>query len=186
MMLLKANLRLMHQAAKEKDAMARQKAGLTVSPLPAELVDLARAVVARFHEAELEAFDDLLADFEDDPEQTVRGVQLGAPVGMGIELAAMTPWVLTAAGMVGGVLAEKVTGDAYAAAQRWLKRALAQRKGAQVEDEEPAGEGAGQIVVLISLRLSESGVPEAVGKQIGEQVVEELKSCLGSAEGDAK
>ncbi|WP_410597346.1 hypothetical protein [Amycolatopsis sp. lyj-23] len=147
--------------------------------LSAEAADVARAVVARCHEGEAEAFDDLLDAYEADPSGTVHGGRLNAPVGIGVELAAITPWVLAAAGAAGGVLVEKVAEDAYAAGRRWLSQAWTRRRTGKPVDSEP--EGASQATILITVHLHGCGAPEELAHEVAAQVVEELDSGRGDA-----
>ncbi|WP_440899620.1 hypothetical protein [Actinosynnema sp.] len=136
-------------------------------PLSAEAVGVARAVVARWHAGELEAFEDLVEAYRADPDGTVRGVRLGAPVGIGIDLAAVTPWVLAAVSAAGGVLVEKAAEDAWSAGRRWLSRAWG--RGGKPEAEE-----AGQATVVITVHLTGLGAAEPVARAVAEQVVREL------------
>ncbi|ACU37523.1 hypothetical protein [Actinosynnema mirum] len=135
--------------------------------LSAEAVAVARAVVTRWHAGELEAFEDLVEAYRADPDGTVRGVRLGAPVGIGIDLAAVTPWVLAAVSAAGGVLVEKAAEDAWSAGRRWLSRVWG-RGGA------PAAEEAEQATVVITVHLTGLGAAEPVARAVAEQVVREL------------
>ncbi|ATE55025.1 hypothetical protein CNX65_18480 [Actinosynnema pretiosum] len=139
--------------------------------MSAEAVGVARAVVARWHAGELEAFEDLVEAYRADPDGTVRGVRLGAPVGIGIDLAAVTPWVLAAVSAAGGVLVEKAAEDAWSAGRRWLSRAWG--RGGKPEAEAEAEE-AGQATVVITVHLTGLGAAEPVARAVAEQVVREL------------
>ncbi|MFF5096112.1 MULTISPECIES: hypothetical protein [Actinosynnema] len=142
-------------------------AGRMADLLSAEAVGVARAVVARWHAGELEAFEDLVEAYRADPDATVRGVRLDAPVGMGIELAAVTPWVLAAVSAAGGVLVEKAAEDAWSAGRRWLARVW-ERGG------RPAAEEAEQATVVITVHLTGLGASEPLARAVAEQVVREL------------
>ncbi|MCS7479389.1 hypothetical protein ACFFQW_25030 [Umezawaea endophytica] len=142
-------------------------------PLPSEAVDVARAVVRQHFDSESEAFDDILLDYEADPDGTVRGVRLDAPVGIGIELAAITPYVLTAAGVVAGVVVEKAADSAVDSVQRWLKQAWARRRGGEdpVSAADPEGE---RVVTTITVNLVVLGADEQTARTVARHVVAEL------------
>jgi hypothetical protein len=152
--------------------MSVRKPGSVAVRLPTESIEIARAVVDRHYPGEAEAFDVLVEAYEADPGGTVRGVRLGAPVGFGLELAAITPWVLTAVGAAGGVLVEKVAEDAYAAGRRWLSRVWARGRTGEPLDLPPGD--APRATILITVHLREHGAPEDVARQVAEHVVKEL------------
>lgn len=156
--------------------MVGKEVGAPVERTPEEVVDLAHSVVATRFAGELEAFDDIVLDYRRDPEGTVRGVRLHAPVGIGVELAAMTPYVLSAAALVGGVLVEKATGGVYDSVRDWLTRAWARRRGKdsagpapQIDDAE-----AGRVTVMITIHLTGAGADEVTAGEIARYVVDGL------------
>ncbi len=144
--------------------------------LPSEAVDLARAVVRKHFGSESEAFDDILVDYEADPDGTVRGVRLKAPVGVGIELAAVTPYVLTAAGMVAGVLVEKTAEGVADSVRQWLKRAWARRRdGADAEPAVSLDDAESErITTTITVNLVVVDADEQTARTVARHVVAEL------------
>ena len=153
--------------------MAERNPSAPPVPLPSEAVDVARAVVRKHFDSESEAFDDILVDYETDPAGTVRGVRLDAPVGIGIELAAVTPYVLTAAGMIAGVVAEKAAEGVVDSVQRWLGRAWARRRGGEdpVSLDDAEGE---QVITTITVNLVVVGADEQTARTVARYVVAEL------------
>ncbi|MFI9010955.1 hypothetical protein ACIGNX_27330 [Actinosynnema sp. NPDC053489] len=143
-------------------------------------VEVARAVVAAWYPAESEVFDDTVEDFMDDPSRTVRGVRPSAPVGMGIELATMTPYVLSAVGFLGGVVAEKVVGNAYDAIRERLRRARARREAGEPGEPVDAATS-GQAVVVVVVHLVEQGADEQAAREVAGHVVSEWLGGSGPA-----
>jgi hypothetical protein len=156
--------------------MIKRKTSTPVERLPDEVIDVARAVIAVHYTGELEVFEDILDDYQEDPDGTASGVRLDAPVGVGVELAAMTPWVLTAAGVVGGVLAEKAVDSAYEAVRGWLGRAWARRRTSDGAEPVPQWDDTEveQVAMMIIVCLRGYGADEEIAREIAYRVIGEL------------
>jgi hypothetical protein len=156
--------------------MVKRNLPAPVESVPGEVVELARAVVAAHYEGELEAFDDILIDYQADPDGTIRGVRLDAPVGIGVDLAAMTPYVLSAATFVGGVLAEKLTDSVHDSTRQWLSRAWSRRRASESAEPIPHPDDteAERVTVMITVHLSGLGAGEQSAQQVARSMVGEL------------
>ncbi|GAA3868407.1 hypothetical protein GCM10022243_37570 [Saccharothrix violaceirubra] len=144
-------------------------------------VEIARAVVDARYPRESEIFDDTLDDFVLDPERTVRGVRLGAPVGIGIDLVSVTPYVLSAVGFLGGMVAEKVVEDAYGAVRDRVRRAIVRRREGRAPEAVDAAE-AEQVRVLVVVHLVGQGAEQTVAEDVARHVVvEALGHDIGTA-----
>lgn len=150
-----------------------RKSAEAVPELTAEAVELARAVVTAHCERELEIFEDVVEDFANDPVAAVGGQRLNAPVGIGIDLVAMTPYVLSAAGFLGGMVLQKVGDDAYGAVRDRVKAAW-QRRRAKAAPDPDESTVAPQVQVLITVHLTEVGADEQAARQVARWVVGEL------------
>lgn len=135
------------------------------------VVDLARSVVLAHYPQEAELFDSVLAEYAEAPERLV--TSLRAPVGMGVDLALMTPYVLAAAGAVAGVVLEKVAEAAVDSARARLVRVWRRLRGGVATSEEVA-QAAEDATTVVVVRLKGSGVDAEVAREIAERVTAEL------------
>lgn len=108
------------------------------------MADLGREVVAASYPGESSYFDAVLADFRSNPSNTLRDKRLKAPVGVGVDLAIVTPYVLATASFLFGVVAERATDHAIdvisAATRDRLARILRRRGRPATGDPAEAGD----------------------------------------------
>jgi len=154
-----------------------------------DAVDLSRAVVEGCYPAELDLFDAILAQFEADPDGLLEPDRLRAPVGMGVDIALLAPYVLAAATFLSAGLAEKLADNAIDSLGQSIRdrlaRRLAARRGRRGEaaseptvESEPALTVAemDEVTVVITVHLSGRGADPAVARNVAECVTKTLLS----------
>jgi hypothetical protein len=97
----------------------------------AGFVEFSGEVVALAYPGERELFDEVLAEFRSDPQGLLTGGRLRPPVGMGVDLALATPYVLSVVSFLIGVVTETATSrviDALSQATRTKVARLLRRR----------------------------------------------------------
>lgn len=150
------------------------------------VADLARDVVGEHYPAEFTLFDAVLSEFQADPDRLVGAKALRAPVGMGVDLTLMTPYVLDAASFLCGIVAAKTTETAVGAVRDRVAKAWAARRACRTGLPESTGDGnlpsdaAGdsEVTVTVTVHLSDRGADPAKARQVAEHVVGKLFRLL--------
>lgn len=137
--------------------------------------------------AERDLFDAVLTQFEADPDGLLEPDRLRAPVGMGVDIALMTPYVLAAVTFLSVGLAEKLADQAIDSLGQSIRdrlaRRLVARRGRRGEDasestveSEPALTVAetDEVTVVITVHLSGCGADPAVARNVAECVIKTL------------
>lgn len=150
-------------------------------PLDPLAVDLARDVVGEHYPAELTLFDAVLSEFQAYPDRRAAAKALRAPVGMGIDIPLMTPYVLDAALFLGAVVAAKIAETTYDAVRERVSTAWAVRRARRSDppatvDSGPTSTGFddGGITVVVTVHLSARGADSATARAVAGHVVGKL------------
>ena len=159
----------------------RQSSSPVRPPLDPLAADLARDVVGEHYPAESALFDAVLSEFQADPDRLVGSKALRAPVGMGVDLALVTPNVLAAASFLGGIVAKKTAETALDAVRERVAEAWSARRARRTGQPEPTGGGLptitsddDRVTVVVTVHLSSCGVDPTTAREVAEHVVGKL------------
>lgn len=160
----------------------RQSSSPVRPPLDPLAADLARDVVGEHYPAESALFDAVLNEFQADPDRLVGSKALRAPVGMGVDLGLVTPYVLAAASFLGCIVAEKTAETALDAVRERVAKAWSARRSRRTGQPEPTGDGGlptvtsddDKVTVVVTVHLWNCGVDPTTAREVAERVVGKL------------
>ncbi|SDZ36471.1 hypothetical protein SAMN05421504_113174 [Amycolatopsis xylanica] len=147
------------------------------------MLELAREIVGAHYPPELDLFDVIVAEFRRDPDRLLKPDTLRAPVGIGVDLALMTPYVLAAAAYLGNVLVEKTADKALDSVSGRIAKAWAARRKAKAEGValEVAGTGEqADLTMVITVHLTGKGATPEVAREIAGKVSDALSPGTSS------
>jgi hypothetical protein len=140
-----------------------------------EVLTLAREVVGAHYPPELDLFDAVVDEYRRDPDRLLNPGTLRAPVGIGVDLVLMTPYVLAAATYVGNVLVEKAADKTLDAVRDRLTKAWATRKAGRTTDDAPPPSNAdADLTMVITIHLTGKGASPEVAREIAGKVSDAL------------
>jgi hypothetical protein len=147
--------------------------------LTPEVVALARKVVSDHYPRENGLFGLVLAEFETDARVMTRRKPINAPVGAGLDLGLVVPYVIAAASLVGGSVAKKVADKAVdgflrVAKSAWTRVARKPRDGQVAKDL--GSQSSDELKLTVQRYLERLGAPPEVAEEVAAHVVDELSN----------
>ncbi|WP_409492826.1 hypothetical protein [Amycolatopsis sp. cmx-11-12] len=139
------------------------------------MLNLAREIVGTHYPPELDLFDAVVDEYRRDPDSLLNPETLRAPVGIGVDLVLMTPYVLAAAAYLGNVLVEKAADKTLDAVRDRLTKAWAARKAGRITDDAPPPANAdADLTMVITIHLTGTGASPEVAREIAGKVSDAL------------
>jgi hypothetical protein len=144
------------------------------------MADLSRDVVASRIANELPHFDAVLADFRKDPKKTVKAQSLKAPVGVGVDLALLTPYLLAILSFLFGLVAEAAAEQAAKAIGQSTRERLSgllrrRRQGPKAVAEPLTPDQEREVAEVLRVRAEGLGLNPERARQLAEIVIGALR-----------
>ncbi|NDU72018.1 hypothetical protein GWI34_05180 [Actinomadura sp. DSM 109109] len=144
-------------------------------------VELSRAIVGGVREAELTDFDAAVAEYRSDPVRAFGDRPLGAPVGMGVDIALVTPYVLAIVSLLlnatAGSAATKVIEGALARVRAARRGGEPERAAVELDDAEKR-----MLVELITDHGIALGLEPGYARVLAASVLQALLASPGGEE----
>ncbi|MFI9450013.1 hypothetical protein [Amycolatopsis sp. NPDC052450] len=141
-----------------------------------DVLELAREVVGTHYPPELGLFDAVVDEYRRDPDRLLNPETLRAPVGIGVDLVLMTPYILAAAAYLGNILVEKAADKTLDAVRDRLTEAWAARKARRADDDaaRPVTSADAELTMVITIHLTGTGAGPEVAREIAGKVSDAL------------
>jgi len=142
-----------------------------------DVLDLAREIVGTHYPPELDLFDAVVDEYRRDPDRLLNPETLRAPVGIGVDLVLMTPYVLAAAAYLGNMLVEKTADKTLDAVRDRLTEAWSARKARRAADDDdarPVTNADADLTMVITIHLTGTGASPEVAREIAGKVSDAL------------